>query len=352
MKKATFLIVAAVLAFACGHVFSEMKYPNWLLGKSPQYPGDKFVIAVGEAQDLSSSKTAAYEELRKLFNTRVEQIRNESKKIKPGAKKKKEEALTQQQLEAQRKKDDETNQYIDDMVYKASIQDTWYNGKANSYFALAVLDRKDYDAAFARSIARLDETIKTAMEATEFSKSYLEKVRFLSIALRSMERRIDVINMKRVIDPLAVGMLSKSLPREDVEKKRADFLKKVMFVVFDESNQKQTGMQEAIEAGLVKAGFVLGNRNSVDPASTVLLKFGLVIKTPADAQNGKKTTANWKCRFQLVDGTGKRMISSSSTEGQVTMLTERTSDAAVSTAKKAGPVAAVSFLRNFSAGLK
>jgi hypothetical protein len=351
VKKEIILFAAAVSLFVSGPVFADMKYPNWLLGKSPQFPDDKFVIAVGEAADLSSSKNAAYDELKKLFKARVEQIMNEGKKMKPGAKKK-EETLTPEQQQAQQKKMDEMNQYVDDLIDKAKIQDTWYNGKKNDYYALAALEKKDYDEVFKKNIARFDDTIKTALAASESSTVYLEKVKYLSIALRYNERRIDMVNMKRVIDPLAVGLLSAGLPRADIEKKKAELLPKVLFVVFDESEPRRPGMQEAVEAGITKAGFILGDRQSVNAASTVLLKYGLVVKTPKDAKPGKKTSVNWVCRFQLVEGTGKKMLSRSSVEGQVTQETEKAQEEAVVTAKKVSPVAAVGFIKNYIAGIK
>lgn len=277
MKK-TVLALICLSFFVSGNSFAA-KRPDWVKGKSKNYPKNKYLIGVGLDRDLDKARTKARAEIAKIFKSEVKQIAKDSETEENVTKGKK--TSTEHTIKATVDTMIITNETLEGV----EIAETWYHKGKAQHYALAVLDKVKMRTALAQEILDKEEVINSQMNIAEQAETPLEKIRSYSKALQAIKEKRKISIKKRVVDPATISDLTQGALTVKIEEKRQKEMNRIYFVLQSLEDEK---LKEVASAKISDMGFKLLN---IIPEKKVNV---YSIKANVSLEQIERNNPNWK----------------------------------------------------------
>jgi hypothetical protein len=184
-------------------VTANADQPDWINSEAASYPNSKYVVANGSASSAELSKDRALANLTKVFELRIREsstTRQEVQSLKQGGS---ETVQTSQSLSQN------INIHTDKIIDGARIAEQWQHPADLTYYALAVLDRRQAGNNIRGEIDRLDEETAYELKNVEAKHSPLQKVAAYQRVLSLHDERSALQKTLKVIDLSGRGSESK-----------------------------------------------------------------------------------------------------------------------------------------------
>ncbi len=320
------LVVSICIVLAgCGTHFVSKPVPDWMNGPSTEYPPERFLKGIGQANSRERAEQQAYAAIAKVFRTRVMvQDRDiESYVTRDSGS----GVRSTHAIDIDRRIEVSTDRVLEDV----RIADTWHDKKTGIHFVLAVMNLDTVGAGLTARIAELDAGIKHYVEKSRnpgpFNGS-LQRVKHLRAAISDLRLRKTHIADLRVIKPTAVrDDAPYEIPklRSELSRLLAEHLVIAVEVTGDEAEL----VRRAVVEGLVREGLpVTADRLDLSqPASRLRSEDGatagpnLVVRGkaefwPAMIPDPVFTFVRWCTGFVVIEMDTHRIIGALSHSGK------------------------------------
>lgn len=210
MRKIQPLALAVIFILAvCSCGDKKNIRPDWVDGKSPKkYPARRFMIGIGEGEDLAKAQDKARAEIAKQFSVRVEQL-VQSMQDYTGMEGDKGSSWIQKT-----KISELTRTYTDETIQGIEIRETWRSPGGGNVRALAVIERLPASARLESRIMELDGEIQARVKQSRATGKKLSKIRPLVQSLELMKERAVRNNHLMVLSPVGTGTDAELSPAE------------------------------------------------------------------------------------------------------------------------------------------
>ena len=319
------IISLCVVLAGCGTRFVSKPFPGWMNGPSTEYPPERFLTGVGQANSRERAEKQAYAAIAKVFRTRVmvKERDIESYVTRDSGS----GAMDTHAIDIDRRIEVSTDRVLEDV----RIADTWRDKKTGIHFVLAVMNLDTVSAGLTARIAELDAGIEHYVEKSRnpgpFNGS-LQRVKHLRKAISDLGLRKTYIADLRVIKPAAVrGDAPYEIPklRSELSRLLAEHLVIAVEVTGDEAEL----VRRAVVEGLVREGLpVTADRLDLSQPASRLRNGGGTISAPNLVVRGKAefwpamipdpvfTFVRWCTDFVVVEMDTRRIIGALSHSGK------------------------------------
>jgi hypothetical protein len=236
--------------------------PDWIDGSAASYPRERYLIGVGEGEDLDAARDRARAEIARIFEVRIEDaVVDRSEEV----------AVT----EATRRLSSvveriavETRTTTEAELEGVEIAETWKDPGTQRVYALAVLDaRRAQRRLLEQAIRRAEETLGS-LEAAESAHGALARIRAHVNAARASRERDRLLAHARVLGSMesAVGQQMETAKLELLllwELARVDFAVRARGAGTS-GDGDLPGLRDALAARLTRMGFQVA-----EPASAL-----------------------------------------------------------------------------------
>ena len=192
------LSMALLLVTGCAGMRSE-EPPDWVTGKSAQYPDSRYLLGHGQSADPEDARSRARADLAQIFETSVKVETSDVSRFS-GAGGDGDKARAESQVA--RRIVTRTEQ----IVQGSQIAELWQDPKTRTHHALAVLPRQQAATALRQDIETLDGATRSYMTQARSSSDLLVKAAAASRALESQAARDALQKTLRVIDATGRGV--------------------------------------------------------------------------------------------------------------------------------------------------
>ena len=262
--------------------------PDWVNGESSKYPNSAFVAASGSASNPELAQNRALANLTKVFELRIRESSTTREDIhvknQNGA-----ESLDKSQRLVQ-KVDIETDKIIDG----AQVVEQWSSPDL-TYYALAVLDRRQAGNNIREEMAKLDKQITFELDSVKSKSGALQKVAVYQRVLATHDQRDALQKTLKIIDLSGRGAASswnRADLRAQLEASLADLKMK------PEVLQDATGkLDKLLKGAMAKSGFP----ESASPNGYILAT-GLELQSPTENQGWYWMRGKLTLRLTSPDG--------------------------------------------------
>jgi hypothetical protein len=173
VKKILTAAAVMIALSACAHAGAPVK-PDWVEGKeSAKYPNNRFMIGLGQGDDLTKAQDRARAEIAKLFSVKVEQVVQSSQQVSDSDGTKGKTWLNTSSVQEQ------TKTTVAGTLQGVEIRETWMDPQYKIYYALAVLKRSAAEQRLTETIMDIDHKIKTRMQKASEAPDKIGKMRQL-----------------------------------------------------------------------------------------------------------------------------------------------------------------------------
>ncbi len=228
--------------------------PKWArMGSTPEYPADRYLLGVGEADTQSVAERRAYAAVAKIFQARVQNQSQDQESYRLS------ETEDSNSHVRTLTVDSVTHVTTDKVLAHVHILDRWTNSDHSRSFVLAGIDRAKAEQALLERIADYDHDVKTIVEQAKQGFDQLDHVRNLQRALKIlMLRETDNADLRVIRDsgtgvpaPYQIVALSNQLSQI--------FSRQFLLQVFVSGDQSEA-LRIAVVKGLTRHGFkVIGD---------------------------------------------------------------------------------------------
>lgn len=244
------LVFLCLVLTGCGLRFVSKPAPSWVDGPSTEYPAERFLKGVGQANSRERAEKQAYAAIAKVFRARV---MVKERDIESYATRDSGTGVrTTQAIDIDRRVEVSTDRVLEDV----RIAQTWHDKKTGTHFALAVMNLDTVGTGLRARIAELDEAITHHVEKSRnpglFNRS-LQRVKDLRQAISDLGIRKTYIADLRVIKSTAVrdnAPYEISKLRSELSRLLAEHLVIAVEVTGDEAEL----VRRAVVEGLVREG--------------------------------------------------------------------------------------------------
>ncbi len=197
------LVVGAVLLGACSGTPSKpVNPPDWVSGRSKQYPPELYLTGRGQSKQSSDdAKDRARADLAKTFEVYIQENQKDVQAFS-AVKEDDKPQQTHAQLDVTRTIVTSTDQ----IVRGIQIGDVWRDSVNSENYALAILSRQQAAAALQQEISRLDETTRINIDAAANSDDALVKIAKANRALNAQIERLAFQRSLSVVDRSGEGV--------------------------------------------------------------------------------------------------------------------------------------------------
>jgi hypothetical protein len=305
------VFMAAVLCalFSCQSVVNRSAHvaaknvnsgsPVWIESVDQVYPIGQYITGVGFGVDRTSAEDRARAEIAKTLHSRITTVTKVY------------EAYTQTTNAGKTQSSDRIS--IQDMtevstqnilsgVHIAEVaQDT--SQTELTYYALAVLDRRQSRVMIGEKIRRLDQQILSLVRQAEKEPQTLAKIKHLKAALGHYISR-EVYNAElSVVDPSGRG-LAPAIGFEKIQDPLSEMLRNDLSIAITVSGDNAREIQQTLAGALTQKGFsITKDKNRCN----VLVK-GTVEISPIDRRSDQWKFVRWNTRFSLIDKSQKAIF--------------------------------------------
>ena len=133
MKKIVFMLF---VLFTVAQPLFAGKAPEWTNGSSAKYSEKIYLIGVGVGDTLDAARSSARAEIAKIFRSRIVQLGQETRSERNSQNGSSSQFAMQQDTALS------TSVSTDELLQGVEIAETWLNDKQQTYYALAVLNKK------------------------------------------------------------------------------------------------------------------------------------------------------------------------------------------------------------------
>ena len=327
LRAGFFLSILGILPlfWGCGHVQKDTM-PTWVMGASEQFPAQRYLLGVGEADSRQSAEDRAYAAIAKIFEANVESQADDTelyRVLEGDGRTTDERSLTlKHSVTVKTKK----------ILESAGILDRWVNPDGQHFFVLAGIDRQQAESGLREKIAILDETVDAEVRAARLQDKPLEKVGHFTRALDAFREREQLNGDLRIIRESGQGipaLYQKSL----LSREFRDFVEKHLLVQVDVQGDQAGAMRTAIIDGLRKRGLPVlqedstaarrnnGREGQLPPIPNILIQ-GHVHLWKTDMPDPLFTYVRWCGEFVIVDRATQRIVGVGGQTGREGHITE------------------------------
>ncbi|WP_447976832.1 LPP20 family lipoprotein [Candidatus Nitrospira bockiana] len=313
MHRCLVVIVCLALVAGCGG--RRHAPPAWVDGVSPDFPSERFLVGVGQADSQAAASERAYGAVAKIFRAQVTaQSRDWESYVST-------DRAGQSSVEHRVSLDQLTTVSTDKALENVKVLDRWMDTRTGQHYALAGMDRAQAGSAMAERIDALDRTIETELAEAARTADTLGKVRSLRRAINDLLLR-EVYNTDlRVIRPSGQGLPSVHRVADlklELERTLAERALIAIEITGDEADQ----MKRALAEGLIREGLSVaglgsdGHTDGVRPASAGLRLTGTAQLWEVSVPDPRFRYARWCGDFVLTDVESERVVGAVSLGGR------------------------------------
>jgi LPP20 lipoprotein len=266
--------------------------PGWIESADRVYPIGQYITGVGSGVDRTSAEDRARAEIAKTLHSRITSVTKVY------------EAYTQTTTTGKTRSSDQIS--IQDMtevstqtilsgVRIAEVAQDTSRGEP-TYYALAVLDRRQSRVMLGDRIRSLDQQILSLVRQAENEPQTLGKIKHLKAALRLYISR-EVYNAElSVVDPSGRG-LAPVIGFEKIQDPLSKLLRNDLFIAIAVSGDNAREIRQSLAGALNQKGFSITKDEN---RCNVLVK-GTVEISPIDRKSDQWKFVRWNTHFSLID---------------------------------------------------
>lgn len=185
------LLSIAMLLWCNAFVFAQE--PDWIRGKSREYPGELYIVGVGSGDTRQDAESRARAHIAEVFSV----------DIKADISVNKSETLMEHEGKVSGESKEITRSKID-MGLKKTLEGTeivevWQNPKDATYYALAVLDREKAALKMSERIRELDNEIVRLGEQADTVSGKVSKLKLMLLRRSLLSDRLSLDSDFRIV---------------------------------------------------------------------------------------------------------------------------------------------------------
>ncbi len=276
------------------------KRPDWVDGRSKQFPPDRFLTAVGYGADRPTAEDKARAEIAKIFYSDIRSSNRTYQEIREttaGGESSSTENINFEEI---------TNVSTRKVLSGVRISQVYReSGPARQFYALAVLDRYQTEKILRQKIEELDRDIRKLYSESLQQKDKLSQVQHLQLCVRNHILRQAYDTELRIISPIGRG-ISPAVSFTEIKKRLNDVLLRDFFIALSVKGTRADEIQRALVEALNRKGFSI---TEDIPRASVLARGTIDIK-PIEQGASNWKFVRWKAYFDLVDQQGGAVFGS------------------------------------------
>jgi len=192
MKEIFITLVTAAFVVGCAH--SASARPDWILGKeTTKYPSNRFLVGMGQSEELSKAQDRARAEIAKFFSVKVEQEVKSVQKTSDSDGPKGKSWLSSTAINETMKTT------VTGTLQGVEIKETWQDPVLKNYYVLAVLPRAPVESRLTEELMDLDSKIKSAISKSDGASDKILKIKWMVRAYDLYQQRRLVNNQLSVV---------------------------------------------------------------------------------------------------------------------------------------------------------
>ncbi len=245
MMRWLWIVVASVSLSGCASVPTAA--PDWVTGKSAQYPDSRFLVGRGQADSLEDARNRARADLAKVFQVAVSVETSDVTQFASTT-----ESGGQARTESQVTRNIVTR--TDQIVRGIQIAEAWQDPSSKAHHALATLPRLQAATGLRQEVERLDAATRGHVNQARSAQDLLAQVASASRAHDTQRERDAVQKMLQVVDVTGRGV-DPEFNSGQLAADLAALLKRVRMKP-QAAPGSQDGLERMLSAALSAAGFV------------------------------------------------------------------------------------------------
>lgn len=313
------MMIALVVLLTSG--LASAQTPDWVTGKSSQYPDQLYITGVGSGDSRQEAENQARAQIAEVFRVQLNARFTNNKT----------ETLNGSNGNVSGRSVDVTRSLVNVGLVKtlegSEIADVWQDPTDMEYYALAVLDRQKASVRIADQISALDTELVEVGAQIDTAQSKLVKLRLLASRRDIAVKRRDLNSDYSILSSTGQGL---SLPGVSAEKANSDLVKFCQNEISFSLHSKGSGSESAAQVvsdDLTSQGFVINGSGKAKPDFSIEVSSNL---DPSDTPIDGWYYCRWNIAVRVTSNeTGLILtdVSKSGRSGQLTV--ERAKDRAV-----------------------
>ena len=313
MSLAVIVVIGLVVTAAqrCG--WSRSTAPSWVQGASSQYPPERYLTGVGQAESQAVAGERAYGAVAKIFKAEITAQSQDWESylvLEKRGQTNTERHLTLDQI---------TKVSTDKVIENVKLLDTWTDPKTGQHYALAGMDRAQAGAALVERMNELDQTVETELAEAHQTQDKLAKVRNLRRAAKNLVLREALNADLRVIRVSGQG---NPPPHRvaDLTSELEQFMAEHLLVAVEVSGDQADVTRRAVTEGLLREGLPVISPNGEGKSPELLVK-GVVQLWDVSIPDPRFRYARWCSDFVVTEAGTQRVVGAVSLGGREGHLT-------------------------------
>jgi hypothetical protein len=264
----------------------------WIESAERAYPIAQYITGVGLGGDRTTAEDRARAEIAKTLHSRISahtKVYEVYTQISSAGK-----THSSDQISIQDMTEVSTRNILSGVRIAEVSKDT--SRPEPTYYALAVLDRRQSRVMLGEKIQRLDEQILSLVRQAEQERQTLAKIKHFKAALQQYISR-EVYNAElSVVDPSGKGF-APAIGFEKIQDPLSDLLRNDLFIAITVSGDNAREIQQTLTSALTQKGFSI----TEDRTRCNVLVNGIVEIRPIDRRSDQWKYVRWNTHFDLID---------------------------------------------------
>lgn len=237
------LLLLAITACAS----SGTKSPDWVTGKSAQYPAQTYLTGRGQGDNRGVAQDRARADLSKTFEVQIKEQSTDRVKYQGTST---EEGM-QSQLDATASREVMTR--TDQVIQGIEIAELWEDPETGQVHAFAILDRNKSSNDLRQSIQQQDSATAREIALAKQQADLFSKIGNASRAVELQEIRYEDQWILKIVDPTGIGVP----PAYNLSSLRTDrdSLLQRLRIKSSVVNDPIGGLSEIVDGAIAKSGF-------------------------------------------------------------------------------------------------
>ncbi len=291
--------------------------PEWVDGRSGDYPSTHYLTGVGQADTRSNAEDQAYAAVARIFKAEVAAQAKDWESYLVV------ENRGVSNAERRLTIDSVTKVSTDKVLENVRIADVWYDSDGRLYHALSVMNRAQAEAALMEKVSALDRAIDSDVVESRHTTDKLAKVRALRRAGRNLVLRGVYNTDLRVIRPSGQGAPSVYQINE-LSGELEQFLATNLVLAVQVSGDHVEPVGRALAEGLIREGLhVITTTERQEAGSPELIVRGTVRLFLVEVRDPHFKYVRWCSDFEVVEPGTRRVVGATAHGGREGHLTER-----------------------------
>ena len=320
------LLVIVGMVVGCISLASNLR-PDWVEGRSQEYPMEQFLIGRGEADSRDRAEQRAYAAVARIFHANVDSQLEDHEVYSRLSRAM--TTTTERQITLDHLTYVTTKKVLEDV----HVLDAWRRTDDGQYFVLAGLDRAKAAQMLVERIAEYDRVIQENVQQGRTGIGVLTRLRGLKRAERNIQRRQMVNADLQIIRTTGEGVPA-SYSTVKIQRELQDYIRHHIRIDVRISGDQQAQIQQAVWDGLQQEGFILLEPNqqetlldssdSIGPRKSAnLLITGKTRLEDLMLFDPLFKYVRWCSDFQFIESSGHRVIGAVSRSGREGHITKK-----------------------------